>query len=107
MEIFGMLIILIFALIVIMGLIRFIENENSPVLTERAVLVKKINNTTMDANGTMHTDLLLKFDIGGSILKCPVNGRVYRQMQEGMDGMLTHQGTRFKCFEVDGIKIEK
>lgn len=83
------------------------RGNNKMLLTEQAVLVRKTTETAADADGVEYTNLLLEFDIGGGLLPCYVTGRVYRQVQEGMDGLLTHQGTVFKCFEVDGMKIEK
>ena len=76
-------------------------------LTEPAVLVRKTTETAADDDGVEYTNLLLEFDTGSDLLPCYVTGRVYRQTQEGMEGLLTHQGTTFKCFEVGGVKIEK
>lgn len=87
------------------GVTTFARNENSPVLTEKARLIKKTGSTVVDANGAAATTLILQFEIDGTVLKCAVNGTVYRQTKEGMEGLLTHQGTRFKCFEVDGLRI--
>lgn len=86
---------------------RWMENERSPVLTEHAYLRRKVTESHLDANGVMNTTLLLVFDLEGKSLKCTVSGRVYRAVREGANGLLTHQGTRFRCFEFDGIRVEK
>ncbi len=107
MEILFILMMGVFVYIIIANIKRFIDNENSPIVTEKAYLRRKKSDSHMNADGCMHTTLLLEFDINGTIIKCTVPNRVYRQVREGTEGMLTHQGTRFKCFEVDGIRIEK
>ncbi len=107
MQVLIVIFIIIFVCTLVVNIKRFIENENSPVVTENAYLRKKINDTHMDANGVVHSSLLLLFDIDGNTIKCVVPGRVYRAVNEGTYGLLTHQGTRFKCFEFNGIKVEK
>lgn len=98
-----------FIFILYQNISRFIKNEQSPVLTEPAHLVDKISDTMTDANGHVSTTLLLVFHVGvgEETLKCSVPGRVYRAVQKDVHGMLTHQGTRFRCFEFNGIRVEK
>lgn len=83
------------------------RNNEKALLTEQAVLIRKTAETAADEDGVEYTNLLLEFDTGGSVLPCYVTGRVYRRVQEGMQGLLTHRGTVFKSFEVDGMRIEK
>ena len=56
------------------GVTTFARNENSPVLTEKARLIKKTGSTVVDANGAAATTLILQFEIDGTVLKCAVNG---------------------------------
>lgn len=107
MPIFLILFAGAFAALIGWNVWRWMENERSPVLTEPAHLRKKITESHLDANGVMNTTLLLIFDLEGLTLKCTVPGRVYREVREGADGLLTHQGTRFRCFEFEGIRVEK
>lgn len=107
MELFAAVIILVFAGLLVRNIAQFIQNENSPVVTEQALVTRKINDTHIDANGVASTTLLICFDVGGQVLKCSVPGRVYRAIPKGASGLLTHQGTRFKAFEFGGCRVEK
>lgn len=112
-------VILILLASVLVLLIQLLENEHFPLpsgkprgsdkalLTEAAVLVKKTAETAADTDGVTYENLLLEFDTGGRTVKCYVTGRIYRQVHEGMEGLLTHRGNHYKCFEVGGVKIEK
>ncbi len=73
--------------------------------TEKAVLIKKTEETAVNSDGTEYTNLVLRFVTEGGEIKCYVTGRVYRQVCEGMEGMLTHRGTLFKCFDVGSVRI--
>lgn len=120
MEIIGIFVIIAFVLILLLQLLEkdylplphFNPSSGKPrsskaLLTEHATLIRKTTETASDEDGVEYTNLLLEFNTGGELLPCYVTGRVYRQVQEGMEGSLTHQGTVFKCFEVGGMKIEK
>lgn len=108
MELFTVFFFAVFACIIGLGVKRFIDNERSPELTERAVVERKIADTSVDANGVASTSLVIVFRIGEQKLKCAVNGRVYRAMPEHVSGMLTHKGTRFRRFAGDdGTVVEK
>ena len=89
------------------GLYRFWRNETSPMLTERAEVVRRLDDTHLDPNGAMHETWALEFEIDGQRLRMPVPHRVYRAIPQGARGRLTHQGTRFYRFEWDGQTVEK
>ncbi len=97
----------VFMVLIAVNIKRFIDNERSPVVTENAWLRRKRDNTSIDANGVMHSTLSLVFEVEGGTLECVVPGRVYRAVREGANGLLTHQGTRFRSFVWDGKRIEK
>jgi hypothetical protein len=98
----------IFIYIIFKGATQYIDNENSPLVTEPAHVVRKINDTHMDANNVMHTTVLIVFALeSGEQIRCVVGHRVYRAIPDGASGMLTHQGTRFYRFESGGIVVEK
>lgn len=97
----------VFAVLIAVNIKRFIDNERSPVVTENAWLRRKRDNTSIDANGVMNSTLSLVFEVDGGTLECVVSGRTYRAVREGAHGLLTHQGTRFRCFVFDGIRVEK
>lgn len=100
-------IILILCIVIVAGISQYIQNENSPILTEKATLVRKINDTMIDTNGVPMTTLYLKFEINGITRKFTVSGRIYRSVQENSIGLLTYQGTRFISFESNGVKVER
>ncbi len=80
---------------------RFANNEASPQMREAASLVRKRHT----GNGDTANVWYLYFDVCGEELKCRVPRRVYKQLEEGMYGFLTHQGTRFYSFEVGGTTV--
>lgn len=107
MNYFIAIFIVIFICILAINVKRFIDNEKSPVVTEPAYLKNKQSSTSTDANGCMNTTFYLVFVTGDKIIKCSVPNRIYRAVAENTHGILVHQGTRFKSFEFDGIRIEK
>lgn len=108
MELFVILFVIAFAAVLGAGLARFIRNERSPEVTQRATVKKKRANTQIDPNGVASTTLTLTFQIGDEKLTCGVSGTVYRTISENSSGMLTHQGTRFRRFVCDdGTVVEK
>ena len=73
----------VFMVLIAVNIKRFIDNERSPVVTENAWLRRKRDNTSIDANGVMHSTLSLVFEVEGGTLECVVPGRVYRAVREG------------------------
>ncbi len=94
---------------VIKSFAQFIQNENSPVITEQAFLKRKKASSYMDANNIMQTTHIVEFEVGKDhqLMKFTVTNRIYRVLEENTIGMLTHQGTRFKAFEWNGTRVEK
>lgn len=107
MNYFIAIFVVLFICILAINVKRFIDNEKSPVITEPAYLKNKKSSTSTDENGCMSTTLYLVFETNDNIIKCTVPNRIYRAVRENTHGMLTHQGTRFKSFEFNGIRIEK
>lgn len=107
MNFFIAIFIVLFICVLAVNIKRFIDNEKSPVVSEPAYLKNKQSFTNTDVNGLTSTTLYLVFETGDKIIKCSVPNRIYRAVAENTHGILVHQGTRFKSFEVDGIKIEK
>jgi hypothetical protein len=109
---FQILVFAIFALIIFMAITTYIKNENSPVISTKAQLIKKKRDvhTNTDANGVMSTNetLILVFELDtGSELKFTVGGRIFRSVQEYEWGTLTFQGTRFLKFQWESGVVEK
>lgn len=109
---FQVIFFIFIAFIVIMSLFTFIKNENSPIISTRAQLIKKKRdlNTHTDGNGITMSDetLILVFELDtGSELRFNVGGRVFRGVPENEWGTLTFQGTRFLKFESASGCIEK
>lgn len=103
-------IFLVFA--VFMAIRRYIKNENSPIISTKAQLIKKKRDmhTHTDANGVMTTNetLILVFELDtGSELRFTVGGHVFRSVQEYEWGTLTFQGTRFLKFQSASGIVEK
>ncbi len=86
---------------------KYLNEKSLRKVTEIAYLRRKFPHAYTDANGCMRNVLLLEFDVNGMIIQCGVPEKVYNQVCEGTAGMLTHKGTNFKCFEVNGVKIKK
>lgn len=107
MEIFTVIIIILFAYSIFSGINTFIDNENSPIVSEEAYVKRKINDTHIDANGVTNTTLMIVFTVDSQDIKCHVRNRIYRSIPKDTYGILTHKGTRFIKFEFDGKVIEK
>lgn len=95
--------------ILLSGIVRFMQNERSPIITEQALLLKKRRCTETDANHMIITNYYVEFETGTDtkFLKCAVSHQIYLQLEEGVSGMLTHQGSRFKAFEWNGMRVEQ
>lgn len=102
----GMFFLVLLAVVGV-SLYRFWRNESSPILTQAAVVVRRLDDTHMDPNGAMHETWALEFETDGQRLRMPVSHRVYRTIPQGAKGRLTHQGTRFYRFDWDGRTVEK
>lgn len=109
MSLWIVFVLCIFAGILLSLLSGFMQNKNSPVVTEQAFLIKKENRTHMDANNLLHTEYIASFKLRGNsaVLKCAVPFKVYKQLKEEVSGLLTHQGTKFEAFEWEGFRVEK
>lgn len=95
-----------------MWVTRYIKNENSPIISTKArVIRKKIDaHTHTDANGTMtrNETFILVFELDtGSELRLTVRRRVFRNITENEWGTLTFQGTRFLKFQSPSGIMEK
>jgi hypothetical protein len=109
---FQILIFAIFALIIFKAISTYIKNENSPIISTKAQLIKKKRDvhTNTDANGVMSTNetLILIFGLDtGSELKFTVGRRIFRSVPECEWGTLTFQGTRFLKFQSPSVIVEK
>lgn len=109
---FPILVFAIFALIIFGAISTYIKNENSPVISTKAQLIKKRRDvhTNTDANGVISTNETLTLIFGldtGSELKFTVGGRIFRTVPEYEWGSLTFQGTRFLKFESTNGIVEK
>lgn len=106
---FQMIFFVFLAFVVFLSISRYIKNENSPIISTKAQLVKKKRDvhTNTDSNGVMTTNetLILKFELDtGSEMEFTVGGRVFRNIPEYEWGTLTFQGTRFLKFDsVSGV----
>ncbi len=109
---FEIFVVLLILCIIVSWVWRFIKNENSPVISTRARMVRRICNShvSTDANGVTSTSesLYLLFELDtGSELKLPVGGRAYRRVPKDEWGTLTFQGTRFLRFTSVSGTVEK
>jgi len=109
---FQIIFFIFFALIIFMSISRYIKNENSPIISTKAQLIKKERDvyTNTDSNGIMTTNetLILKFKLDtGSEMNFTVGVRVFRSIPENEWGTLTFQGTRFLKFESISGVVEK
>ncbi|MBK1809115.1 DUF2500 domain-containing protein [Clostridium sp. YIM B02505] len=111
----GILLILFFIVFIgaiAKGIITYIDNENSPIISTKANLVKKKRNTHThtDANGITSIDetfiLIFQLDTG-SEMRFTVKRRVFRSIAENQWGSLTFQGTRFIKFQWEGGIVER
>lgn len=111
-DTFEIFFIIVLGFIIFSWILRYIKNENSPIITTKArVIDKKADvHTHFDANGVMSTSetLYLCYELDtGSTIKLIVNGRIYRAAPENEWGNLTFQGTRFIKFECNNSILER
>ena len=85
------------------GIHQWIENENSPVLTQSATIVDMRRKTHHHhSNGHHHRSHSYHVTFekeGGERIELRVKRYEYLEMVIGDRGMLTHQGTRYQGFE--------
>ena len=102
MDLFVIVWFILFFGIIIKNIARFVENENSPVLTVYSTVVATRRKTHHhNHNGSMHTShsYHVTFELAdGQRMELKVKRQEFRELTEGMRGMLTYQGTRFKGF---------
>ena len=109
---FQIIFFIFFAFVVFMSISRYIKNENSPIISTKAQLIKKNRNinTNTDANGVMTTNetLILVFELDtGSELRFTVGGHIFRNIPEYEWGTLTFQGTRFLKYQSSSCVVER
>ena len=109
MEFFGLIVVCAFVVILVRNITEFFNNENSPELTQAAILRRKRQYTTTDNNGAISTSYAAEFEIreSGESIRCHISRRVWKALEENTLGQLTHQGTRFRRFEWNGKSVEK
>lgn len=107
MEFLMIIIIGLIGFSIINGIKTFVDNENSEVLSEEAYVKRKIDDSNMDANGVMNTNLIIVFTVKDKDIRCVMRHRAYRKIHKNSKGILTHKGTRFISFEFDGNLVEK
>ena len=103
MQIFVIIWFVLFFWIIGKGIARFIENENSPVLTGAATIVD-MRRKTHHHHGNGHHHHTHSYHItfekeDGERLELKVKRQEYNELSIGDRGVLTHQGTRYKGFE--------
>ena len=99
MEIFVVIWFVLFFWIIGKGIAQFVENENSPVLTEPATIVDTRRKTHHHQNHHSHSYHITFEKEGGERLELKVKRYEYNELAIGDRGILTHQGTRYKGFE--------
>ena len=102
MEIFVIIWFVLFFWIIGKGIAQFFENENSPVLTDSAIIVDMRRKTHHHhSNGHHHHthSYHITFEKeDGERLELKVKRNEYNELSIGDRGVLTHQGTRYKGF---------
>ncbi|ADL51925.1 DUF2500 domain-containing protein [Clostridium cellulovorans] len=109
---FQIIFFIFFAFVAFMGIATYIKNENSPVISTKAQLIKKKRDmhSHTDGNGMMSTNeaLILIFQLDtGSEIKFNVGRRVFRNITEHEWGTLTFKGTRFLKFQSVSGSVER
>ena len=103
MQIFVLIWLALFVYIIGKAVARFIENENSPVLTGPVTIVDMRRKTHHHhSNGHHHHthSYHITFEKeDGQRLELKVKRYEYHELSVGDRGILTHQGTRYKGFE--------
>ena len=100
MEIFVVIWFILFFYIIAKNIGQFIENENSPVLTVSATVADKRRKTHHHRSGHTHSYHVTFETDNGEELELRVKRYVYSELSVGDRGMLTHQGTRYKGFDM-------
>lgn len=102
MEIFVVIWFILFFFIIAKNIGRFIENENSPVLTVPAMIVDMRRKTHHHHSGNHHHhshSYHVTFELdNGERLELRIKRNAYNELSIGDRGMLTHQGTRYQGF---------
>lgn len=99
-ELIWILIFLSIGISIVKGISEWSRNKNSPVSTEKAVVVKKRKKTYTYNNGYYKKYFTTFQLVSGEQLKLKVSQKTYKELEEGMEGSLTYQGTRYHSFEV-------
>lgn len=103
MEIFFVILVAVVLCLFVYYLVRAIatwhKNNLSPTVTEVATVINKRRAASMNGNMTYITCYVTFKTQGGEELELTVKGRVFRSVEEGYAGRLTHKGTRFISFE--------
>lgn len=106
MTVFFIIFIFIIGVIIFSWILRYIKNENSPVIATKAQLIERKSDVHMhtDANGAISSSetfyLVFQLDTGSQI-KLDANTRLYQKVPIYEWGTLTFQGTRFIKFASD------
>ncbi len=104
---------LVFVFVLGKGLLQWIKNNNSPRLTEEALITGKRTDMRHHSHANMgdmtgargyHSSFATWYYVtfqmeNGQRKELQVRGSVYGQLAEGDRGKLTYQGTRFVDFE--------
>jgi len=102
MQLFLVLWLVLFFYVVIKNIIRFVENENSPVVTVPATVVDMRRKTHHHhhQHGHHHSHSYhVTFELpDGERKQLRVLRMDYLELDTGDKGMLTYQGTRYKGF---------
>ena len=95
MQIYVLLFILIF--FIVMAIVRWFRNENSPVCRVSATVIGMRRKKHMRARyRSYHVTFLLE---SGEQMELRIMHNEYDTITIGDNGMLTHKGTRYKSFE--------
>ena len=109
-NMFGMLVLFMFLVIIGGGISQWVKNNNSPKETVKARVVDKKSEVTyiqQEQNGMTNTpqwSYYIVFEFENSdgkkvVKKMVVSGKEYKRICEGDCGDLTFQGTRYIGFE--------
>ncbi|MBJ8344345.1 DUF2500 domain-containing protein [Antrihabitans sp. YC2-6] len=90
----------VFAFVIIGGVVQWLDNNQQPVLNERARAVTKRTDTSGHSDGPTSTTYFVTFQIGsGERREFRIRGKEYGKIAEGDSGELVYQGTRYKGFQ--------
>lgn len=94
MKIIWLIVSLMFAYVIT----NIILDEKAPKESANATLIKKEQDSHVDANNIINTDYILTFDINGSLKKFSVNYSKYESYTENQKGVLTYKRNKFVDF---------